>query len=70
MATDVKSGEKVAIKIYDKRKLTDTRKKCGVRREIEIHEQLDHPNIVKLYRTIDTTRYLYLVMDYLQNSLH
>lgn len=48
-----KTGEKVAIKIYDKQKLLDPHKLKNVRREISILSKLNHPNIIKLYNVIE-----------------
>lgn len=40
-------------------------------REIKILSKLDHPTIIKLHESIDTPKYVYLVMEYAQGeSLH
>lgn len=66
-----KSGEKVAIKQYDRYKLLDVQRKKQAIREIKILSKLDHPNIVKLHESIDTPKYVYLVMEYARGeSLH
>ncbi len=46
--------DQIAMKIYEKRKLNDPEKRRSVSREITLMKKLDHPNIVKLYDTIDT----------------
>ena len=39
--------------------------------EAEILRRLDHPNIIKLHESIDTAKYVYLVMEYANGeSLH
>ena len=45
MATYKPTKETVAIKTYDKMKLTDIQKRSNIRREIKILEKLDHPRI-------------------------
>ena len=34
--------------------------------EVEILNKLDHPNIVKYFETYNDTKYIYLVMEYIQ----
>ena len=36
-----------------------------MQREIKILKKLDHPNIIKLYTTIDTGKQVVLVMEYI-----
>eukprot|EP00358_Blepharisma_japonicum_P001562 CAMPEP_0202954070 /NCGR_PEP_ID=MMETSP1395-20130829/50334_1 /ASSEMBLY_ACC=CAM_ASM_000871 /TAXON_ID=5961 /ORGANISM="Blepharisma japonicum, Strain Stock R1072" /LENGTH=371 /DNA_ID=CAMNT_0049669345 /DNA_START=121 /DNA_END=1236 /DNA_ORIENTATION=- len=70
-AVHTSTNRKVAFKTYEKIKLLDSNRKRNVMREIDILAMLDHPNIVKLYETIDTTRQLHIVMEYVSGcSLH
>lgn len=65
------TGERIAIKVYDRFKLMEVQRKKSALREIKILNRLKHPNIVKLYEAIDTSKYVYLVMEYVQGeSLH
>lgn len=65
------TNEKVAIKMYDRYKLMDIQRKKSALREIKILSKLNHPNIVKLYESIDSSKYVYLVMEYVHGeSLH
>ena len=65
------TNEKVAIKMYEKYRIADTQRKASVDREISLLKRLNHPNIVKLYETIDMQRQLWLVMELaLGRSLH
>jgi serine/threonine protein kinase len=47
-------GSSLAVKIYDKYKLTDVQRKRSVIREIKILKKMEHANVVKLYDAIDT----------------
>jgi serine/threonine protein kinase len=44
----------VAIKIYEKYKFIDLQVKQNLIREIKILSKLSHPNIMKMYESIDT----------------
>lgn len=66
-----RTGEKMAVKQYDRYKLLDLQRKRQAMREIKILSRLDHPYIVKLTESIDTVKYVYLVMEYAHGeSLH
>jgi MAP/microtubule affinity-regulating kinase len=58
------TGERVAIKQYDRYKLMDTQRKKSAIREIKILSRLSHSGIVRLYEAIDTSKFVYLVMEY------
>lgn len=65
------TNEKVAVKMYDRYKLMDVQRKKSALREIKILSRLSHPNVIKLYEAIDTSKYVYLVMEYARgDSLH
>lgn len=65
------TNKKVAIKIYEKYKLLDPQRRKSVRREIKLMEKLNHPNIIKLYEAIDTSRQVLIIMEYIGGtSLH
>jgi MAP/microtubule affinity-regulating kinase len=69
LATEKATKNRVAIKFYEKAKLSDVRKKSGVKREIEILQKLSHPHIVTLYDVIDNSKNVCLVMEYASGSL-
>ncbi|CDW77080.1 protein kinase domain containing protein [Stylonychia lemnae] len=57
----------VAIKSYEKNKLmSDQYRRDSLKKEIEILKKLDHPNIIKLYDSIDTGIKVNLIMEYVQ----
>ncbi|CAD8110744.1 unnamed protein product [Paramecium sonneborni] len=53
----------VAIKIYDKKKMNNMHLK-NLEREIEILNQLKHPNIINLYHMFENDKSIYLIMEY------
>ena len=54
-----------AIKIYQKNTLDDEDKKNCIKNEIYILNQLNHENIMKLYDIINTSKYLFLILEYI-----
>lgn len=42
----------------------DVQRRKSAIREVKILHKLSHPTIIKLYEAIDTTKYVYLVMEY------
>jgi len=57
------------MKIYDKEKiLSNASRKRSVSREIMLLKRLDHPNIVKLYDSIDTRKSLNLIMEHIEGK--
>lgn len=71
MATSRDDGNKYAVKIYDKEKLSDINRQRGVRREVVLLQKMNHPNIVKLIEAFETDSHVYLVMENVSGgSLH
>jgi 5'-AMP-activated protein kinase catalytic alpha subunit len=58
------TGEKVAIKILEKERITDVSDVERVSREIHILKLIRHPHIIQLYEIIETPKYLFLIMEY------
>lgn len=65
------TNRKVAIKIYEKYKLLDPQRRKSVRCEIRLMERLRHPNIVVFHEALDTSKQIYLVMEFVGGgSMH
>lgn len=63
---NIKTGEPVAIK-----EINLARVNCDMNRvksEIEVLKKLNHPNIVKLYDVIYTSKHVYMVMEYCEKG--
>ena len=54
-----------AIKAIDKRIPDNIEEKLYFRREIEIMQKINHPNVVKLYGHFEDNTYCYFVMEYI-----
>jgi 5'-AMP-activated protein kinase, catalytic alpha subunit len=55
----------VAIKILNKREIQERNLMKKVKREVQILESLDHPNVIKLYEVIETSTNILLAMEFL-----
>lgn len=64
LGTHLITGEKVAIKILEKDKIKDESDVQRVTREIHILKIVRHPNVIQLYEIIETSRQLFLIMEY------
>ena len=59
-ATDKETGKEYALKIVKKRdyKFNDT-----IRKEIDLHSKLDHPNIIKLIHSSEDDEKFYIFLE-------
>lgn len=64
LAIHNETNRKFAIKTYDKYQILDPQKKNNMMREIEILKKIDHPHIVKLFETVDSSKHFHLIMEY------
>eukprot|EP00826_Nyctotherus_ovalis_P048906 TRINITY_DN581_c0_g3_i1.p1 TRINITY_DN581_c0_g3~~TRINITY_DN581_c0_g3_i1.p1 ORF type:complete len:556 (+),score=136.47 TRINITY_DN581_c0_g3_i1:333-2000(+) len=71
LAYDKTLAKKVALKVYDKRKLVEPQRQKSVHREILILAKMNHSSIMKLYDAFDTNNHVILATEYIRgNSLH
>lgn len=77
LATHHRTGQKAAVKVVSKSELQDdgTHKKSsedglpyGIEREIIIMKLLTHPNVLRLYDVWETSKALYLVLEYVEGG--
>ncbi|XP_062872048.1 hormonally up-regulated neu tumor-associated kinase homolog A [Trichomycterus rosablanca] len=60
----ITTGEKVAIKVIDKKKARlDSYVSKNMKREPRIHQMIRHPNIVLLLETLETENFYYMAME-------
>eukprot|EP00002_Diphylleia_rotans_P025146 TRINITY_DN4978_c0_g2_i2.p1 TRINITY_DN4978_c0_g2~~TRINITY_DN4978_c0_g2_i2.p1 ORF type:complete len:660 (-),score=155.26 TRINITY_DN4978_c0_g2_i2:275-2254(-) len=64
LGTHLLTGEKVAVKILDKEKLIDPQDRERLAREIKIMKMINTPYAVRLYEVIDTSKHMFLVLEY------
>lgn len=62
------SGGKIAIKTYDKAKLTDPAHWKRVHSEIKIMEQISHPRIARMYEAVETPKRMHLIIECLDGG--
>ena len=63
------TGEKVAIKIIDKKKIKINSENKRIEREINILKKLNHLNIVKIVQIKEDMNNIYIIMEYIENNL-
>jgi 5'-AMP-activated protein kinase catalytic alpha subunit len=63
IAIHIPTGEKVAVKILEKRRIQDQADVRRVNREIKILKKAKHPNIIQLFEVLDTPNTIYLIME-------
>lgn len=64
LAHHCRTHEKVAVKIVDKNTISNVEDVERVYRETFILTTLKHPNIIKLYEVLDSSKSIMLVMEY------
>ncbi|KAK8509939.1 hypothetical protein V6N13_118485 [Hibiscus sabdariffa] len=67
-ARDVRTGISVAVKVINKKRLTNPNLTTSVKREISIMSRLNHHFIVKLYEVLATKTKIYVVMEFVKGG--
>jgi 5'-AMP-activated protein kinase catalytic alpha subunit len=65
LGTHILTGELVAVKILEKKRIMDITDIERVAREIHILKIIRHPNILQLYEIIETSTKLYIITEYI-----
>ena len=60
----VPSKMEVAIKIYDKLKMVDPRRRANLMHELQNLSDMEHPSIIKLFTKIEDATKIYLIMEF------
>ncbi|CAK9435488.1 uncharacterized protein LODBEIA_P02150 [Lodderomyces beijingensis] len=79
LATNQATGQKAAVKVVSKSELHDDEQTThdggdsdglpyGIEREIIIMKLLNHPNVLRLYDVWETSKALYLVLEYVEGG--
>lgn len=68
VAEHVLTGNKVAIKILNRRKIRQMDMEEKVTREIKILRLFMHPHIIRLYEVIETASDIYVIMEYVKSG--
>ncbi|KAJ6250240.1 serine/threonine-protein kinase gin4-related [Anaeramoeba flamelloides] len=69
LAVHKETKKKVAIKILSKSFLSEKpQRRKKIEREISILKLLKHPNLMRLYDVYETSKYLYLIMEYVSGG--
>ncbi|PON66175.1 Calcium/calmodulin-dependent/calcium-dependent protein kinase [Trema orientale] len=67
-ARDVRTGQSVAIKVINKKKLATPTLRSNAKREISVMKRLRHPNIVRLHEVLASKTKIYFVMEFVKGG--
>lgn len=67
-ARNIQTGQGVAVKIINKKKLSGTGLTGNVKREITIMSRLHHPHIVRLHEVLATKTKIFVIMDFVRGG--
>lgn len=58
------AGVKVAIKSYEKSRITDASQWKRVQQEVEVLQRLNHPHVLRMFETIDTPKRIHIATEF------
>ncbi|WCJ28597.1 CBL-interacting protein kinase 18 [Euphorbia peplus] len=67
-ARNLQSGQSVAIKIINKKKVATINLMSNIKREISIMRKLNHRHIVKLYEVLASKTKIYFIMEFVKGG--
>ena len=68
LAIHTLTGEKVAIKILQKKLIKDKNEYNRIEKEIKYLKLFNHPNIIQIYEVIESSSSFYIIMEYAQGG--
>lgn len=60
---DLSKGEKIAVKLLDKKKASDPEVALSINNELKIHTTVNHPHIIKVTDCFEDLNFVYLIME-------
>ncbi|KAJ8768718.1 hypothetical protein K2173_023622 [Erythroxylum novogranatense] len=67
-ARNLRTGQSVAIKVINKKKISSSNLMSNIKREISIMRKLNHPHIVKLFEVLASKTKIYFVMEFVKGG--
>ncbi|CAN1287642.1 CBL-interacting serine/threonine-protein kinase 11 [Linum perenne] len=67
-ARNMATGQSVAVKVINKKKITTPSMMSNIKREISIMRRLSHPHIVKLHEVLATRTKIYFIMEFVKGG--
>lgn len=68
LARHAMTGYKVAVKILNRRMITNMSMEAKISREIQVLKLFHHPHIIHLYEVIETATDIFMVMEYVSGG--
>ena len=68
LATDIRTNEKIAIKILEKSKIKSSRDYNRINREINILKKINHLNVVQVFEIKEDLEKYYIIMEYCEKG--